>query len=237
MLFRGDDGLDELTTTGPSTVYDVRDGVATATTLDPADLGFARASVDDLRGGDAPASAELVRALLAGEQGPRRDVVLLNAGAALEVAGRAPSLAEGMALAAASIDAGEAAAALERWVGASRDRVASAPDDPVRPHDPRGDRRRPHRDRSVRRAMRPAVVGRPARRLAVPRLREQPLPVHRREGRAARPHRARRDQARRGRSSCTRGSSCSARRWSAWHCPTTSSRGSRASPRSAASAC
>jgi anthranilate phosphoribosyltransferase len=120
VLFRGDDGLDELTTTGPSTVYDVRDGVATATTLDPADLGFARASVDDLQGGDAQASAELVRALLAGEQGPRRDVVLLNAGAVLEIAGRAPSLAEGVALAAATIDSGEAAAALERWVGASR---------------------------------------------------------------------------------------------------------------------
>ena len=97
MLFRGDDGLDELTTTGPSTVYDVRDGVATATTLDPAELGFARASVDDLQGGDAATSAELVRALLAGEQGPRRDVVLLNAGAVLEIAGRAPSLADGVA--------------------------------------------------------------------------------------------------------------------------------------------
>jgi anthranilate phosphoribosyltransferase len=120
VLFRGDDGLDELTTTGPSTVYDVRDGVATATTLDPADLGFARASVDDLQGGDAATSAGLVRALLAGEPGPRRDVVLLNAGAALEVAGRASSLAEGVALAAATIDSGGAAAALERWVGASR---------------------------------------------------------------------------------------------------------------------
>jgi anthranilate phosphoribosyltransferase len=63
-----------------------------------------------------------VRALLAGEQGPRRDVVLLNAGATLEIAGRAPSLAEGVALAAATIDSGEAAAALERWVGASRTR-------------------------------------------------------------------------------------------------------------------
>jgi anthranilate phosphoribosyltransferase len=120
VLFRGDDGLDELSTTGPSTVFEVRDGVATETTLDPADLGFAPATVDDLQGGDAQASAELVRALLAGEPGPRRDVVLLNAGAALEVAGRATSLAEGVALAAETIDAGDASAALDRWVGASR---------------------------------------------------------------------------------------------------------------------
>ena len=120
VLFRGDDGLDELTTTGPSTVYDVRDGVVNETTLDPADLGFASASVDDLQGGDAPASAELVRALLAGEQGPRRDVVLLNAGAVFEIAGRAASLADGVALAGATIDSGAAAEALERWVGASR---------------------------------------------------------------------------------------------------------------------
>ena len=120
VLFRGDDGLDELTTTGPSTVYDVRDGVATATTLDPSHLGFPRASVEDLQGGDAPASAELVRGLLGGEQGPRRDVVLLNAGAVLEIAGRASSLADGVSLAAATIDSGDAAAVLERWVGASR---------------------------------------------------------------------------------------------------------------------
>ena len=61
-----------------------------------------------------------MRALLGGEQGPRRDVVLLNAGAVLEIAGRASSLADGVSLAAATIDSGDAAAVLERWVGASR---------------------------------------------------------------------------------------------------------------------
>jgi anthranilate phosphoribosyltransferase len=119
VLFRGDDGLDELTTTGPSTVFEVRDGVATQRALDPAELGFERASLDDLAGGDADSSAAIARAVLGGEPGPRRDVVLLNAGAALEVAGRAPSLADGVQVAADTIDSGAAAAALERWVGAS----------------------------------------------------------------------------------------------------------------------
>ncbi len=120
MLFRGEDGLDELTTTGPSTVFEVRDGRVIRTRLEPGELGLPRASVDDLQGGDAAASAEIVRALLTGEPGPRRDVVLLNAGAALEVAGRAATLAEGIELAAETIDSGSAAASLERWVAASR---------------------------------------------------------------------------------------------------------------------
>ena len=119
LLFRGDDGLDELTTTGPSTVFEVRDGVVTQGALEPAELGFERASLDDLAGGDAESSAAIARAVLEGESGPRRAVVLLNAGAALEVAGRAPSLADGVRVAAETIDSGAAAAALERWVGAS----------------------------------------------------------------------------------------------------------------------
>ena len=126
VLFRGEDGLDELTTTGPSRVYEVRDGVARASLLDPGDLGLARASVEDLQGGDARASAVIARELLGGATGPKRDVVLLNAGAALQVAGRAPSLADGVELAAATIDSGEAAAALDRWVAASRDAGAAS---------------------------------------------------------------------------------------------------------------
>jgi anthranilate phosphoribosyltransferase len=122
VVFRGQDGLDELTTTGPSTVFQVHDGSATETVLDPATLGFDRATVDDLRGGDADASATIVRTLLAGDTGPRRDVVLLNAGATLEVAGRAASLEEGIALAAEAIDSGAAGAALDRWVAVSGSR-------------------------------------------------------------------------------------------------------------------
>jgi anthranilate phosphoribosyltransferase len=118
-LFRGQDGLDELTTTGISTVYDVRDGEVRETHLDPGELGLPRARVEDLRGGEAVEAAAIARAILAGESGPRRDVVVLNAGAALEVAGVASSTAEGMALAARSIDDGAAEAALERWIAVS----------------------------------------------------------------------------------------------------------------------
>ena len=87
-VFRGEDGLDELTTTGISTVFDVRGGDVREGHLDPSTLGLARAGLDDLRGGDAAEGAAIARSLLAGETGPRRDVVLLNAGAALEVAGQ-----------------------------------------------------------------------------------------------------------------------------------------------------
>jgi anthranilate phosphoribosyltransferase len=117
-LFRGEDGLDELTTTGLSTVFDVRGGEVRERHLDPADLGLARAAPSDLRGGDAEESASIARSVLAGEPGARRDVVLLNAGAALEVAGAAPDIASGMALAARSIDEGSAASVLDRWVRA-----------------------------------------------------------------------------------------------------------------------
>src|SRR2546426_166747 len=107
-LFRGEDGLDELTTTGLSTVYDVRDGDVRETHLDPSALGLIRVKAEDLRGGDAPSSATIARSILSGELGPRRDVVLLNAAAAIEVAGAAASLKDAMALAAAVIDDGTA---------------------------------------------------------------------------------------------------------------------------------
>jgi anthranilate phosphoribosyltransferase len=118
-LFRGHDGLDELTTTGPSTVYDVRGGEVRETVLEPKELGLDAASPEDLLGGDAEGSAAIARAILSGEAGPKRDVVLLNAGAALEVAGASPTLGDGMQAAARSIDSGAASATLERWVAAS----------------------------------------------------------------------------------------------------------------------
>lgn len=124
-VFRGEDGLDELTTTGLSTVYETRDGEVREGALDPSELGLARASLDDLKGGDAAENSEIARAVLAGETGPKRDVVLLNAAAALEVAGRAATLEEGFALAAGSIDSGSAARVLDRWVEVSTE-AASA---------------------------------------------------------------------------------------------------------------
>ncbi len=121
-LFRGEDGLDELTTTGISTVFDVRDGQVRETHLDPGDLGLAPAKVEDLQGADAQGSATIVHEILAGEQGPKRDVVLLNAAAALEVAGRADSVEAGLTLASDTIDSGAAASTLRRWVEASQNR-------------------------------------------------------------------------------------------------------------------
>ena len=118
-LFRALDGLDELTTTGPSLVFDVEDGQLRESMLDPADLGLPRSEVEDLRGGDPEASAAIALAIINGETGPRRDVVLLNAAAALEVSGRASSLDEGLALAATSIDSGAALDVLARWVSSS----------------------------------------------------------------------------------------------------------------------
>jgi len=118
-LFRGEDGLDELTTTGISAVFDVREGSVRETHLDPAAVGLARAKPGDLAGGDPAASADLTRRILSGETGPHRDVVLLNAGAALEVAGFAANLTEAMTTAARSIDDGDALKTLDRWVAVS----------------------------------------------------------------------------------------------------------------------
>jgi anthranilate phosphoribosyltransferase len=118
-VFRGEDGLDELTTTGISTVFDVRDGDVREGHLDPETLGLARAKLGDLRGGDAAEAATIARGVLAGEAGPRREVVLLNAAAALEVAGRASDLADGIQVAAVAIDTGAASMTLDRWVSVS----------------------------------------------------------------------------------------------------------------------
>jgi anthranilate phosphoribosyltransferase len=119
-LFRGEDGLDELTTTGPSTVIQTRRGELEKRTLDPAEAGLPLARPDDLKGGDVASNAEIARRVLAGELGAPRDVVLLNAAAALEVAGHAQSLSEAVAVAASAIDSGAAAATLERWARVSQ---------------------------------------------------------------------------------------------------------------------
>jgi anthranilate phosphoribosyltransferase len=124
LVFYGHDGLDELTTTTTSTVLDVsRDGVRELV-VDPSALGLAAANREDLLGGDVERNAAIAKRVLSGEGGPARDLVLLNAAAALVAADAALSLADGLELAARSLDEGRAAAALGRWVEVSH-RVAA----------------------------------------------------------------------------------------------------------------
>lgn len=113
-------GLDELTTTGPSQVIELRDGHITHFEVDPESLGLAHARSADLAGGEPPENAAVVRAVLAGQTGPHRDIVLLNAAAGLVVGGLATDVAEGLGLAARSIDSGAAGEVLERLVAASQ---------------------------------------------------------------------------------------------------------------------
>jgi anthranilate phosphoribosyltransferase len=108
------DGLDELTTAGPTRVAELRDGKVRSFELSPEDAGLPRAAAADLKGGDAVRNAEALRAVLDGVKGPYRDIVLLNAGAAILVAGKADSLKGGIAAAEASIDSGKARAALTK---------------------------------------------------------------------------------------------------------------------------
>lgn len=125
-VFRGDDGLDELTTTTTSSVWMVRDGEVEEARIDPGKLDIAPATAEDLRGGDTAYNAEVVRRLLDGERGPVRDAVVLNAGAALAIHGRFEGepheqLATGIARAAEALDSGAAKGVLERWIAVSTD--------------------------------------------------------------------------------------------------------------------
>ena len=123
-VFRGDDGLDELTTTTTSQVWAVADGEVEQFTVDPARFGLGGGTAEGLRGRDAAYNADVVRRLVAGETGPVRDAVVLNAGAALAVhaADRGTHdarLAAGIERAAAALDSGRARDVLQRWVEVS----------------------------------------------------------------------------------------------------------------------
>ncbi|MFJ9377325.1 anthranilate phosphoribosyltransferase [Streptomyces sp. NPDC101455] len=124
LVFRGDDGLDELTTTSTSRVWIVRDGKVTEESFDPRDVGLELVPVEALRGADPEYNADVARRLLDGETGPVRDAVLLNSAAALvaleaEDGPLADRIRAGMAKAAESIDSGAAKRTLERWAAAS----------------------------------------------------------------------------------------------------------------------
>jgi anthranilate phosphoribosyltransferase len=119
LVAHGDDGLDELTISTTSQVVELRDGEVRDYTVDPKELGIATAPTEALVGGDPATNAELGRRVLAGDAGPHRDVVCLNAAAGLVVAGLADDLTQGLQAAQAAIDGGDAADALDRLVAVS----------------------------------------------------------------------------------------------------------------------
>ncbi len=107
-VVHGHDGLDEITTTGPTTAWEIRDGHAHKRTLEPADFGLRRSRAEDLRGGDSARNREIADAVLAGVPGAAREIVMANAAAALVAAGKAATFLEGMAIALVAIDSGAA---------------------------------------------------------------------------------------------------------------------------------
>jgi anthranilate phosphoribosyltransferase len=124
-VVHGADGLDEISTTGESVIAEVREGVVHRYTVRPEDFGVPRASIAELRGGDREQNALIIREILRGEPGPRRDIVLVNAAAALVAGLRAQDLKDGVALAAKSIDSGRALGMLERLTALSRELAAA----------------------------------------------------------------------------------------------------------------
>src|SRR5579884_1586980 len=114
LVVHGKDGLDEITITGPTHIAEVRNGEIRAYDISPEEFGLRSAPISEIQGGDTKANAEIIRKIVAGERSARRDVVLLNAAAALVVAGRADSIASAMPIAAESLDSGAAREKLEK---------------------------------------------------------------------------------------------------------------------------
>jgi anthranilate phosphoribosyltransferase len=115
-VVHGADGLDELSTTGPSMVAEVHHGEVRRFEVTPADAGLPESSIDDLKGGDAERNAHVMRAMLDGEHGPFRDIVIMTSAASLVISDKADNLKAGAAMAAESIDSGAARRSLERLV-------------------------------------------------------------------------------------------------------------------------
>ena len=108
MVVHGDDGLDEITTTTTTTVCEVNNGEIKEYKLDPEDYGFSKIDIKEIEGGTPKENAEIIRNILKGEKGPKRDIVVLNSAAALYVSKKVDSLKEGIALAEELIDSGKA---------------------------------------------------------------------------------------------------------------------------------
>jgi anthranilate phosphoribosyltransferase len=115
-IVHGLDGMDEVTLTGPTRIGEIRDGVVSLSTIEPEDFGLRRCQLVDLQGGDAVANAAIVREVLAGIPGPRRDIVLLNTAYALVAAGLSKDVKAGLERARAAIDDGSAMAKLDGLV-------------------------------------------------------------------------------------------------------------------------
>jgi anthranilate phosphoribosyltransferase len=118
-VVHGSDGLDEITTTGATYVSELKDGSVASFEVTPEDAGLTRADPADLKGGDAETNAKAITAMLGGEGGPYRDIVVLNAAAALVVAGKADDLKDGAGVAAGAIDSGSAKETLAQLVAIS----------------------------------------------------------------------------------------------------------------------
>ena len=121
-VFYGEDGLDELTTTGPSFIYRLRNGEVTTAEFTPEDFGVRRATIDELKGGTAEENLEILTGVLDGARGPKRDIAVVNAAPAIVVAGLADGFVEAVDLAKESIDSGDARAVLDRSIAFTRDR-------------------------------------------------------------------------------------------------------------------
>jgi anthranilate phosphoribosyltransferase len=124
-VVHGADGLDEISTTGYTKVSECRSGAVNTFYVHPADVGIAKAQPESLKGGDAADNAAIARSVLGGATGAARDIVVLNAGASLMIAGAAPTVREGITRAAAALDSGAAAAVLERLVRVSNAEAAA----------------------------------------------------------------------------------------------------------------
>lgn len=120
LVFHGSDGLDELTTTGPSTIWEVRDGAVTTSQFDPADHGIPRATLADLRGGELDVNLRIAEDILSGTPGAPRDIVVLGAAAALLAADLQPGWDEAIAAAAEALDSGAARRVRDDWVALSK---------------------------------------------------------------------------------------------------------------------
>ena len=118
-VVHGSDGIDEISTTGYTKISECRGGSVNTFYLHPTDVGLPKATPAAIRGGTAAENARIIRSVLAGERGPARDIVVLNAGAALFIAGKAASVTDGIAQAASAIDRGHAAGALDRMAALS----------------------------------------------------------------------------------------------------------------------